>query len=144
VVDAAGVQAALQVVDHVGVGDVGQLRLAVVGGEGVEDLLLVVVEVEDEGLLAGEQAVEPREGLHAVHALELLVHVHGAQLGLVEAGLELVGGDHHVEVVGVERLGQVAPLEPGVEQRLVSVTSSGITSSGGTLPEKATMGCTSS
>jgi hypothetical protein len=144
VVDAAGVQRLLQVVDHVHIGDVGQLGLVVVRREGIEDVLRIVVEIEDEGLLAGEGAVEPRQGLHAVHALQLLVHVHGAELGLVEAGLEFVGGDHHVVVVGVEGLGQVAALEPGVEQLLVSVTSSGITSSGGTLPEKATSGCTSS
>ncbi len=54
--------------------------------------------------------------MHAVHALQLLVHVHGAQLGLIEAGLVLVGGDHHVEVLGVEGFRQVAPVQAGVEQ----------------------------
>lgn len=30
--------------------------------------------------------------------------MHGAELRLIEAGLELVGGDHHLIVAGVEGL----------------------------------------
>lgn len=37
--------------------------------------------------------VQPRQGLHRVHAAQLLVHVHGMEQGLVEAGLKLVGHD---------------------------------------------------
>ena len=116
-VDTLGIQLLLQVVDELRVGHVGQLGLGVVRQEGVENVLRIVEEVEDESRLAvAKGTVQARQGLHAVHALQLLVHIHGAQLGLIEAGLVLVGGDHHVEVLGVEGLCQVTPVQAGIEQ----------------------------
>ena len=85
-------------------------------------LLGVVHEVEDEGLvLARVGAVEPGKGLHRRHAGEALVHVHRHQLGLVEAGLELVGDQQHVELVGVEGVADVPALEAGVHRVLVEL-----------------------
>ncbi len=107
----------MNVIDELRVSYVGQFGLGVVRQEGVENVLGVVEEVEDEGRLAvAEGTVQTRQGLDAVHTLELLVHVHGAQLGLIEAGLVLVGGDHHVEVLGVEGFREVTPAQAGIEQ----------------------------
>ncbi|MNC44367.1 hypothetical protein D3C75_932700 [compost metagenome] len=116
-IDPLGIQLLLQVIDDLRVGYIGQLGLGVVRQEGAENILRFVEEVEDEGFLAvTESAVQPRQGLHAVHALQLLVHVHGTQLGLIEAGLILVGRDHHVEVLGIKRYCQIAAIQAGVEQ----------------------------
>ncbi len=51
-VDTLGIQLLLQVVDELRVGYVGQLGLGVVRQEGVENVLGVVEEVEDEGRLS--------------------------------------------------------------------------------------------
>ena len=88
------------------------MRLLVVGLERLQDLLRLVDEVEDEGvLLARVGAVEPREGLHGLDAREPLVHVHRVQQRLVEAGLVLLGDDQHLVLVG-RRTAPAAP-SPG-------------------------------
>ena len=48
------------------------------------------------------RSVEPREGLHRVHAAQLLVDVHGVEERLVEAGLELVRDDEEPAVRPLE------------------------------------------
>lgn len=115
-VDVAGIEHLLEVIDHVGILHVRHLGIAVVGFEGCQDFLGLVHKVDDAGLvLAGEGAVQAREGLHRLHPGNLLVHVHGHQLGLVKAGLVFVGDDHHLVLGGVERLAHVAPVQAGVE-----------------------------
>ena len=48
--------------------------------------------------------VEARERLHRLDAGKALVHIHGMQQGLVEAGLVLLGHQEDLIVVGVELL----------------------------------------
>jgi hypothetical protein len=66
-------------------------RLAVIGLERFDDVLAVVAEIQDERVLfeQGRDAIEPGQGLYRVESGQHLVHVHGVQQGLVEAGLEL-------------------------------------------------------
>ena len=108
-VDPHLVQVGLQVIDHVGILRFLNLGACVIHGEGVEDRLRIVDEVHDEGrVLAGRGAVESGERLDNLHRVgDLLVQVHCAQLGLVEAGLELVGHDHDPELRTIEHLAQV-------------------------------------
>ena len=90
--------------------------LAVVRLERGRDLFGVVDEVEDEGaVLVGVGAVQPGERLHGGETGQRLVDVHGVELWLVEAGLELLGHDHDLVLVGVEplcglRLGELVAL----------------------------------
>ncbi|MCY1299583.1 hypothetical protein D9M70_491160 [compost metagenome] len=115
-VDEHAIQALLDVVDDVRVLDVRHLCIAVEGLERRQDLFGLVGEIDDEGLvLAGEGAVQPRQGLHRFHAGDLLVQVHGHQLRLVEAGLVLVGHDHHPVVRGVEHLAHVAAIQTRIQ-----------------------------
>ena len=64
--------------------------------------------------LARKDAVEARQGLYTVDARQLLVHIHGAELGLVEAGLELVRDDHNLVFAGIEGIADIAALEAGI------------------------------
>ena len=75
----------------------------------------IIEEIEDEGRLAVTKGtVQARQGLHAVHALQLLVHVHGAELGLVKAGLKFVGNDHHLIIIAIKGFAHIAAFEVGV------------------------------
>src|SRR5665811_495451 len=95
VVDLRRVELGLQRVELVGLGTLADLRHLVVGLERAVDLLRVVDEVEDEGvLLARSGAVEARERLHRLHATEPFVDVHGVQQRLVEACLVPVSYTH--------------------------------------------------
>ena len=109
----------------------------VVGRKGQVDLLGLVDEVQDEGvLLAGRRAVQPRERLHGLHAGEPLVHVHRVQQRLVEAGLVLLGDQQQLVLVACELLGQLLLLDALVHADLGESwrrRSGSITS-----PEKAT------
>ncbi len=58
-------------------------------------------------VLARDHAVEARQRLHRLHAVEPLVHVHRAQQRLVEAGLVLVGHQQHLVVGRGEALRQL-------------------------------------
>ena len=115
VVNTLGIEGGLQVVDDLGVRYIGQLGLGVVGQKGFENVLRLVEEVEDEGGFARKGAVEPRQGLHAVYAVQFFIDVHGAELGLIKAGLVFIGDDQNVEVSGVEGFRQVAPVEARIE-----------------------------
>ncbi|MEE8526764.1 MAG: hypothetical protein V3T72_22755 [Thermoanaerobaculia bacterium] len=100
---------ALEIVELVGVGALGEQGALVVVLEGVEDGVGVVGEVEDQSaVLVGVGAVEPRQGLHRVDASELLVDVHGVEKRLIEAGLELLGDDQEAVGIGVEGGGGLA------------------------------------
>jgi probable phosphoglycerate mutase len=75
--------------------------------EGLLDLLTLVHEVEDEGiLLEGMDAVEAREGLDGRKRDQGLVDVHRVEQRLVEPGLELLGDDEHAVLGGAELLGR--------------------------------------
>ena len=60
--------------------------------------------------MPGGHAVESGEGLHGVEPLEGLVDEHRVEVGLVEAGLELLGDDEDLVVAGAERVGTLEPL----------------------------------
>ena len=90
------VQLVLQLVEALRVDLVGGGRGLVIVLEAGEDVVALVDEVEYEGLLlAPVHPVEAREGLHGLDAGQPLVDVHGAQQGLIEAGLVLVGDNQH-------------------------------------------------
>ena len=100
--DVEVVQFLAGVEQHVGMGG-RRHGLAVVDGEGVADVVAVVDEIEDErSVLVGMGPVETGQGLDCIEAGEGLVDVHGHQLGLVEAGLVLLGHHHDLVLVGVE------------------------------------------
>ena len=110
VVDLRLIELVLQRLEHRWVGRFRKLGLVVVGLEGPEDVLGVVDEVEHERrVLARDHAVQPRKGLHGLHPVKPLVHVHRVQQGLVEAGLVLVGDQQHLVVGGIEARGQLPP-----------------------------------
>ena len=65
---------------------------------------------------------QPSVRLDDIHALQLLQHVHGAQLPLIEAGLILVHYDEHVVVAAIELPGELLLPEPvHAGLRIVSV-----------------------
>ena len=77
----------------------------------------LVEEVQDERAnvrLAGIRTVQARQGLHALDAAEFFVHVHGAELGLVKAGLKFVGNDHHLIIIAIKGFAHIAAFEVGV------------------------------
>ena len=113
---AGSIQAALQVIDHISIGHGRLFSLAVVGLERLQNIFRVIKEVQNKGLFARKGPVEAGQRLHAIHTIQLLVHVHGTKLWLVKPRLELVGGDHYVVIVGVEGVAQVPALEAGVDQ----------------------------
>ena len=103
------IQVALEVVELVGVGLVGQNRGAVVVREGLGDGIRVVQEVEHEDIvLLLVRPVEPRQGLDRPNPREGLVDVHGVEEGFVVAGLELVRADEEAVRVLLEHLGDLA------------------------------------
>lgn len=61
------------------------------------------------------RAVQARERLDGLDAGEPLVDVHPAEERLVEAGLELVGDEKYLVLAALERLPDVAPLQPWVQ-----------------------------
>jgi len=86
------IQIGADVVELVGVGFLGQSDAVVKGLEAFLDVFRRVLEVGHEGfLLARRGAVQAGERLHAGHTAELLVHIHGHQLGLIETVYHVVG-----------------------------------------------------
>ena len=80
-------------------------RTPVVRLERADDLVGVVTEVEDERVaLQLVDTVESRQRLDGGEPAEDLVHVHGVQQRLVEAGLELLSDDQDLVVVAPEPL----------------------------------------
>ena len=71
--------------------------------ERVANVVGVVAEVENERrVLLGMCAVQSRQGLHCSEPRQGLVDVHRVELGLIEAGLILLGNDKDLEFAGVE------------------------------------------
>lgn len=123
VVDPIAPQLPLDLVEQIGVNLLLEEGLVVKYLEVFLNVLLFVGEIQDEGVVfAGAGPVEPGEGLHGLDAPELLVHDHGMQQGLVEAGLILLRHDQNVEVVVEFLLGlgflDVAAVGPDVQPRL--------------------------
>ena len=86
----------------------------IVGLKGSENIVRFIIKIEYKGAgfpFAGIGSVQARQRLHALHAAERFIHVHGAQLRLVKAGLELVGHQHHLIVIGIKRLTHIAAFE---------------------------------
>jgi hypothetical protein len=76
------------------------------------DILHGVEEVQDEKVFGafsqlGCCTVETAQGLHGHDALQFLVHVHGAKLGLVVSRQVLVGDHKQAVGIGVESIGRV-------------------------------------
>ena len=85
------------------------------------------------------RAVQPRQRLHGLDAGQPLVDVHAAQQRLIEAGLELVGHQQDLVLVGLEGLADVAALAgSGSASGCASVNGSGPDSVSLTSPENAT------
>ena len=73
------------------------------------DVLHGVLEVEDVGVfLARIGSVQSRKRLDRLEPSQLAVHVHGAQLGLVEPRLVFLGDDEDLIGVGVEAARQLS------------------------------------
>jgi hypothetical protein len=74
--------------------------------EGLDDVLRLVAEVEDEGaLLQRVDAVQAGERLHRRQPDQRFVHVHRVEQRLVEAGLEFLGDDQDAVIGTAELLG---------------------------------------
>ena len=90
-VDVEVEQSLLDVVEQVRIGRLREQGRLVVGLKGLADGVGFVGEVEHHRLaFLRMRPVQPRQGLHGVHAAQLLVHVHGVEQGLIEARLEFV------------------------------------------------------
>ena len=113
VVQAVLVQALLDLVDHIKVLHFVDVSTLVIGGKGLTHVLWVVHKVDDKDLiLTGGRPVEAGEGLHNLHMVgDFLVYIHGDQFGLVKAGLELVGHQHHPVFRSVKGKAQILPLD---------------------------------
>ena len=119
VINLLPVELGLELVELLRRGLLPYRRLFVIGLEGVEDLLRLVDEIEDEGLfLARVGAVEAREGLHGLDARQPLVDVHRVKKGLVEPRLVFLGHQEHLVFAGVEFLGQLLLLDAAVHPDL--------------------------
>ena len=96
----------MEAIDIVHVHGVDELRALIERLKGSLYLVSSIDKVEHKGiLLQGVPAVQSRECLYGLDVLEFLVHEHGVEHGLVEAGLIFVGHNEHVvEVAGeIER-----------------------------------------
>ena len=115
VVVALGIELGLEIEDQVGIGGHGQLGRGVVSLEGRQDVVGVVDEIHHEGgVFAWVAAVQAREGLYRLDAIEAPVHIHAAEQRLIETGLELVGHQQDLVVGALEGFADVA-LEAGIE-----------------------------
>lgn len=105
-VDSRLIEPLLDLVHHVRILRLAHGRARVVFAERVDHGVGLVHEIKDEHLiLAGVDAVDARIGLHDLDVVgDGLVDVQGAELGLVESGLELVRHDHESVLRGVERV----------------------------------------
>ena len=109
VVDAGFVELISHLVDDVEILNLLDPRSFIVLSKGRTHCDGIVHEVDDEGaVLAGKHPVEAREGLDDLHLVrDLLVDIHGDELRLIEASLELVGDQHDTVFWAVERVAQV-------------------------------------
>lgn len=123
VVDPIAPQLPLDLVEQIGVDLLLQEGLVIEYLEVLLNIFLFVGKVQNKGIVfAGAGPVEPGEGLHGLDAPKLLIHDHGVQQGLVEAGLILLGNDQDIEVVVEFLLGlgllDMAAVGPHVQPRL--------------------------
>ena len=110
----------MQLVELPRVGLFADDGLLVVRLEGVLDIISIVDEIEDECVfLSGTSAVETRERLHGLNAVESLVHVHRVQKRLIEAGLVFLGDKQQLVLFGCELVRQL--LLPDRSAGLVAV-----------------------
>ena len=86
----------------------------------------MVDEVQHVGGLARVGAVEPGEGLDALHTVEPLVDIHRAQKRLVEAGLVLVRDDEHLVLDCAQCLGDGSAAQVGVHRVLGELIRPGL------------------
>ena len=101
-----GVYPGLQIVNGAGRHGIGQQRGGVVRCKSALNILVGVYEIQHEGFLVigSADAIEPGQRLDGIHAFELLQHIHGAELGLVETGLVFIGHQQHLIGIGVKFL----------------------------------------
>ena len=104
VIQAMLVQSFFDLVNHIEVLLFADVSALVIGGKGLAHVLWTVHEVDDKDLILPRcRPVQPGEGLHNLHMVgDFLVHIHGDKFGLVKAGLELVGHQHHPVFRAVE------------------------------------------
>ena len=99
------------------IADIGQFRCLVVRLESPQNIFGFVVEIEHKGAglrLPWIGTVQARQRLYTLHAAQLFIHIHGAQLGLVKTGLEFVSHQHYLVVVGIKRFTHIPALQSGV------------------------------
>src|SRR5699024_3941818 len=80
-------------------------RRFIVGSERALNVLEVLREVEDEGALIVDDAIEPGERLNRRETPQCLLDVHRTQLELIKSGLILIRNDKQSVVIGVEFFG---------------------------------------
>ncbi|MNC18918.1 hypothetical protein D3C75_668390 [compost metagenome] len=86
----------------------------VIGLEGCQDIVRLIVEIEYKSArlcFAGIRSVQTRQRLDALHAAKRFIHIHGAELWLVKAGLKLIGNQHHLIVITIKRVAHIAPFQ---------------------------------
>ncbi len=120
------IQIRADVVELVRVGLLGKRDAVVEGLETFLDVLGAVLEVQHEGLfLARRGAVQAGERLHAGHAAEFFIHIHGQQLQLIESRLEFAGDDQEAGVVRLEAIPVAASGKPFILASVYSWPSLG-------------------
>jgi len=98
--------------DYVGIRSFFQSCRPEIRFEGLQDLLRIVHEVENEGVfLSWENSVQPGEGLDRQDSCQSFVDILRMEKGLIEPRLELVGHDQNPVVVGVEGIPDILPPE---------------------------------
>ena len=102
-----GCQLGLQIVEAVGVGFFTQDGGLVIGLEGTPGCASASLTKSRTSVsrLAGAGAVQPAERLDCLNAIQTLIHIHGVQQRLIEAGLELVGDHQDAVIGGLEGIG---------------------------------------
>ena len=97
-------QLLLSLVNQINIDFLRKACLLVVGLEGLQNLLLGVHKIQDVGILfSWIGAVQAAQGLDCLHIPQFLVHNHGVQQWLIEAGLVLFGHNQYVPFI-VENL----------------------------------------
>jgi len=102
-VDARGIELGLDLIELVGIDLLPHHGAFVVLAESLLDFARLIDEIEHESVVLERMgAVQARQRLYGLNPSEALVHIHGVQQRLIEAGLVFLSYQQHAEI----RLGE--------------------------------------
>ena len=115
-----GIQHGTHVIHQIRIGHVLQFRRLEICLERAQHFFRVVHKIENVCcVLARMSSVQARQGLYRLYACQPLIHIHAAEQGLVEAGLEFIGNQQDLVFIRGEGFAHVAPPQVGIEHLAV-------------------------